>query len=348
MDISETIQSLLESDKSFALCKLPSQDSSYLVLPKKSAAFAEISIDEAECKSGFLMSPFDNEKRSPIFLEGDIVDFQLVDNEAFVGGSAPAFAPVAESYRRQFDTYMEAIKSGRFEKLVLSRSEECFVSEINVNQLFAELAAHFPKAFIYIARISPETIWVGATPEVFLKKNGNTWETVALAGTLPHDENRTLADWNHKNIKEQHIVSQYITEKILSLGGQPLCNGPHIVQAGNVDHLGTVITFESSDVSLAEMMLSLHPTPAVCGTPKAEAQDFIRNNEESERDFYSGVVGLIFPDKATNLYVNLRCAKIEQSKATFFAGGGLVAESEVENEWNEIQLKMNTLRQFLC
>ena len=87
----------------------------------------------------------------------------------------------------------------------------------------------------------------------------------------------------------------------------------------------------------------MHPTPAVCGIPKQESLHFIGKNEGYDRGFYSGVVGMLNPDGKTDLYVNLRCANITGHKIVLYAGGGILASSDMESEWQETEEKMKTI-----
>ena len=91
------------------------------------------------------------------------------------------------------------------------------------------------------------------------------------------------------------------------------------------------------------MLKELHPTPAVCGLPKAEAYAFIPENEGYERRYYSGFIGWLDPEGATAISVNLRCMEIRSNEAKLYAGGGILASSEVQMEWEETEEKLKSL-----
>ena len=91
----------------------------------------------------------------------------------------------------------------------------------------------------------------------------------------------------------------------------------------------------------------MHPTPAVCGLPKEAAKFFILQNEKYDRTYYSGFLGEINDDFDTELFVNLRCAKIEKNVAQIYVGGGITKESNPEKEWLETHLKTNTIKSIL-
>ena len=99
---------------------------------------------------------------------------------------------------------------------------------------------------------------------------------------------------------------------------------------------------------LFQLLKVLHPTPAVCGLPKEEAYRFILENEGYDRCYYSGFIGWLDPDGRTDLYVNLRCMHIEEEQLTLYAGGGLLASSELNDEWLETEKKLQTIKRLIA
>ena len=81
--------------------------------------------------------------------------------------------------------------------------------------------------------------------------------------------------------------------------------------------------------------------------PKKEAYHFINDNEGYSRKYYSGFIGVIDPNNTTNLFVNLRCIHFEESGYTLYAGGGLLASSNLQDEWVETEKKMHTMKNIL-
>ena len=93
---------------------------------------------------------------------------------------------------------------------------------------------------------------------------------------------------------------------------------------------------------------ALHPTPAVCGTPRLYSKHFIESNEGYKREFYTGYIGLMNNELSrSQVYVNLRCMKIEGNIANLYVGGGITADSEPKAEWEETQNKLQTMLHVL-
>jgi isochorismate synthase len=104
---------------------------------------------------------------------------------------------------------------------------------------------------------------------------------------------------------------------------------------------------------LEEIIKALHPTSAVCGLPKAAAKDFILQNEPYDRSYYSGFLGELNIDLATfrteqsDLFVNLRCMKINEKQVELFIGCGITKDSVPEAEFIETVNKSMTMRKVL-
>jgi isochorismate synthase len=95
------------------------------------------------------------------------------------------------------------------------------------------------------------------------------------------------------------------------------------------------------------MLELLHPTSAVCGMPRQASLDFIKENEGFDRKLYSGYLGPVNLLGETNLFVNLRCMSLSQKQAVIYAGAGVTADSNPEKEWQETELKCETLLNIL-
>jgi isochorismate synthase len=194
---------------------------------------------------------------------------------------------------------------------------------------------------------------MGATPETLLKVNGNKFQTVALAGTQLYSGSEEVY-WQKKEKEEQQFVTDYVVEKIGELVSEIQISVPKTIKAGNLLHIKTAIQgIVDETANLKELVLLLHPTPAVCGLPKHNAFDFIINNEGYNREFYAGFLGEINynENSETDLYVNLRCMQIQMNseinKAILYIGCGITKDSIPENEWFETVNKAMTLKNVI-
>lgn len=233
------------------------------------------------------------------------------------------------------------------EKVVLSRTMQASFGDAPKQEvalsLFQVAVKRYPNAYVYLFA-TDEEVWVGASPEKLGSWNGNSFETVSLAGTRLANSNPKKR-WGEKEKQEQQLVTQYIAQTILNYTGiAPEVALPQTICAGKLEHLKTRISLNTSLSQKKKLHLieALHPTPAVCGVPLKKALKTVTNTELYNRELYTGYLAL-FQSKKMEAFVNLRCLKLTDSGITFYVGGGITASSDPEAEWNETVNKSHTM-----
>jgi isochorismate synthase len=260
----------------------------------------------------------------------------------------PKERPAVEApadYVERFEKMMQMLRSRRLSKIVLSYSFEYMREEYPAADAFMLACRLYPSAYVYLCRSQASGSWMGCTPEILLAGEGRKWRTMALAGTA--SDAQSLA--NAKNSEEQQLVAEYIRSRLLSLGIEAEEDGPRAVEVDSaLMHLCTDFSFAIPDrQQLGSILEALHPTPAVSGMPPAEAQAAILRAENYDRAYYTGFVGMLDPEGCANVYVNLRCMKIDPKAVTLYAGGGLMPASEPLSEWRELTDKLQTMLSIL-
>ncbi|MEY3397849.1 MAG: hypothetical protein RL220_443 [Bacteroidota bacterium] len=236
---------------------------------------------------------------------------------------------------------VEALKSGAARKAVISRIIHLArPAADDTSKLFNLLAQTYPNTLTYCFRDQEGQLWMGATPEILLRKRGETWETMSLAGTVKAGAEETFGE---KEREEQAMVTEHILDVLKSNGCYALIVGtPEVVNAGPVSHIRTMIRFGSS-LSGSEMAAKLHPTPAVCGLPTAAARELISRTELHDRSYYTGYIGIEHHNGDEDYFVNLRCMRIHEDHYSLYVGGGITSSSDAEKEWQETEMKSDTL-----
>lgn len=228
-------------------------------------------------------------------------------------------------------------------KMVLSRVISKPLEHTKPTDLFEALCDAYPNAFVYYFNDLKLGEWIGASPEVLLRRIQDHYFLMSLAGTRPSEG---VPQWQDKEIVEQRIVTDYLEEILSSMQLDYETHGPYNHEAGPVTHLRTDVWFESKRDITHELIRKMHPTPAVCGIPPYLAQESIKALEKHDRELYTGVIGFMGKDQ-THCYVNLRCAQIIHGMLHAYAGAGITAESDPEAEWIETENKSNTLISLL-
>lgn len=323
-------------------------------------------VDSLAGRNGFVMIPYNLRGDKPILLfesspSDEIIDVDNAetdllseDDAQFVCDNIPCNSSANSfgQYSAAFSSFNEALLSGKFEKLVLSRCKDVDVclSRNKLINTFIKACRTYPRMMVYLALLPDGNAWLGCTPEIIVAGEKQHYRTMALAGTMSVDESipvRNL-EWSEKNQKEQTIVADYIRDRIKPISDVIEEEGPYTSRAGHLVHIKTEFHFSPSNgVGVIDVVKLLHPTPAVCGIPTLSANSFIMDNEGYDRSYYSGVVGLLNEKGETNLYVNLRCAEVLPHCLRLYAGGGILKESNVSDEWEETNYKMNTILSLL-
>lgn len=349
---------------SYAIFRLPHEDHATLIRQTDGEPAEYLSCAELNGRRGFVVAPFQISERQPVLLirpdsietvpceESEESEGQVFDcSQCRVN---QVTCPPDSHYVIDFANFHAQLVSGAFRKIVLARcADEESPDVIPPMQLFHRACMLYPRMFIALVSTPKSGCWLTATPEILLEGTTVAWRTIALAGTMKLEgehlsgEGETLT-WSTKNIQEQRIVATYITECLERFTGEFHEEGPRTVRAANLVHLRSDFTFSLPDnLHLGDLLHTLHPTPAVCGLPKRDTFEFIIHNEHTPRRYYSGFMGILDPAAETHLYVSLRCMNIEGNQYHLYAGGGLLKDSQEEQEWAETEAKLETMRRIL-
>lgn len=307
--------------------------------------------------SCFVFAPFSGEKKV-VFYPNECHLFQekIVPNVSF---SEKEMLLENLNVDKDFHTQLvqkgiDAILEGKMQKVVLSRTEEVAIEESSYELYYQRFLQKYPTAFVYWWYHPKVGMWMGATPEQLVQAENNVVKTVALAGTMV-DQGIDLEQvvWGQKEQEEQKVVTDFIFDRLKPFANEIVITEPYTYKAGSLFHIKTDIeAILKNDNSVQEVVKALHPTPALCGYPKEEARDFIIANEGYDRAYYGGYLGewkidnLNYAEKI-DLFVNLRCMKIQNNKAYLFLGGGVNKDSNPESEYFETVNKSKTVKSIL-
>ncbi len=249
------------------------------------------------------------------------------------------------------------IQKQSFGKVVLSRKRVVRAAfNFQVLPIFKDLVHHNPGTTRFYFEFEPGQAFLGASPERLIKKTGQKLESEALAGTRPLGQSPAEAE-NFKNELltdpkerlEQRVVRDQINRQF-----NTLCHSisvdpePRVIRFPQVQHLYQGISGElKNGTGIATILQTLHPTPALGGSPRAVARDIIKRLEVFARGWYGAPVGWIHGEDA-EFAVAIRSALIsDQRQISLYAGVGLVAGSDAEAEWREMNQKLRVLEASL-
>ncbi len=249
------------------------------------------------------------------------------------------------AYLNGLDVFMHEFEPRDIQKAVFSRihAVEKSTNKKPLDIFHALIEKYGDEAFIYLMTDPAFGTWVGATPEVLLKGGETTIESMALAGTKSNEDQ----EWTKKEYDEQSFVENYIEQLIREQSPAEFEKSDvKTVKSGAVYHLRTNFKFRLPPYKWNALIDTMHPTPAVCGTPSIEAKSLINSFEPHKREFYTGLIGKKGLTQL-DVYVNLRCMQVLENKFALYVGGGITRNSDLASEWRETEEKSRTLLNVL-
>ena len=250
------------------------------------------------------------------------------------------------------------IHNGEISKVVLARDLLAHSDmPFDARHIMNKLAEKYSSTWIFSVNQL-----VGATPELLVRLNKGLVTSRILAGTIQRsgDDDRDLAlaaslARSSKDLEEHEYAVESVAQMLA-----PFCSStnvpesPFVLHLANVMHLATdvtgVLTDSLAPADLFTVVRELHPSAAVCGTPRPAAQRVIREIEGISRGRYAGPVGWIDAKGEGEIGIALRCAQINADnprEIRLFAGCGIVQGSDPSREYAESQVKLLPIREAL-
>lgn len=259
-----------------------------------------------------------------------------------------------ESWRSHVREIVELIQKGEVEKVVLARGlDGSSSSEIDARRLLQLLNLDYPNTWLFA-----HDGLVGATPELLVRLSKSLVTSRVLAGTIKRtgDDEKDLAlaaslARSSKDLEEHEYAVRSVAEAL-----QPLCSStnvpesPFVLHLSNVMHLATdvtgVLTDSANPPDIFDFLAKLHPSAAVCGTPREKAAQAISSIEGLSRGRYAGPVGWVDIRSDGEFGIALRCGQIDQSRKSIriYAGCGIVAGSDPSAEYAESEAKLSAMQ----
>jgi menaquinone-specific isochorismate synthase len=254
-----------------------------------------------------------------------------------------------DAWREQVETVLSRIEAGGLRKVALAQSLSVTLdSPVSVTETLSRLAESYPECFVFsVTPGASGAEFFGATPERLVTRSGRAVETGALAGSIERGETdasdaafaSALAD-SEKDGHEHALVVDTIREQLDPVSRSVTVGERTIRKLATVQHLFTPISADlAGDEHVLSIVEALHPTPAVGGLPPDIAAETIREIEPFDRGWYAAPVGWFDASGDGTFAVAIRSAVATDDRATLFAGNGIVAGSDPEAEWDEVQLK---------
>lgn len=251
-------------------------------------------------------------------------------------GAARVLPTDTDAHRNAVVAIKERIGNGEVAKVVLARKLDVQTDgEIDERHIVKRLARTYPHTWTFAV-----DGLVGATPELLAQTQGRTVRVRVLAGTVPRSGPNAVEKLQSsaKDAIEHKLAVDSVVSELEKVGTVEV-GATFVLELPNVFHLATEVRADlHTDATALDVAGILHPTAALGGTPTREALNVIADLEGIDRERYGAPVGWL-DARGGQWCVALRCARIHGNRATAFAGGGILADSDPDAEFSETVAK---------
>ncbi len=325
----------------------------------------------------FGIVPFDSTRKASFTIPAQTVRAPVPPREATVAAAQTARKPVVtnrqpvpapEVYGDMVRQALQLYAQGGVSKIVLSRAMDVTLdAPIDYRHVLQDLLRRNAHGYTFAVPAwsddadapQPAAIMLGASPELLVRREGDKVFINPLAGSIPRhadpaqDQARRegLAQ-SEKDLREHsYVVNDIVRILREHCEGMEVPTGPSVIGTDALWHLSTFISGRLKDpkMSALELACALHPTPAICGFPTAQAFQHIQTLEPFDREYFAGLVGWQREDGDGEWALTLRCARYDGDRQLrLYAGAGTVAGSDPESEIRETETKMATFMRAIA
>jgi para-aminobenzoate synthetase component 1 len=261
-----------------------------------------------------------------------------------------------EEYLKAVERAKEYILAGDIFQVNLSQRFEADLT-IPPYELYRRLRRINPAPFASYLNFAGVSV-VSASPERFLKLQGDWVETRPIKGTRPRgksaEEDRALAQELLSSIKDRAENVMIVDLERNDLGRVCRYGTVRVVELAILETYPTVFHLTSTvrgrlcpDKTRIDLLKATFPGGSITGAPKVRAMEIIDELEPTRRSVYTGSIGYLSFSGEMDLNIVIRTFLVKEGKAYFQVGGGIVYDSEPEAEYEETLDKAKALFQAL-
>jgi len=256
-------------------------------------------------------------------------------------------------WEQMIETAHTSFAATALKKVVLSRICQLRSQHtIDTDVALAQLESRYPGCYVFLFEPRPHHAFLGAPPELLVRVCGERLETMGLAGSAPRGATAQEDAANGAGLlasaKDRHehsLVVEALRRRLTPITRcLEIADEPELLTLSNIHHLYTPVRGKlAGPHGVLPLVELLHPTPALGGSPRALALDFIREHEPTLRGWYAAPVGWIDANGDGAFAVAIRSAVVQEKRAWLYAGGGIVPASDPQKEWEETEWKFKPM-----
>lgn len=257
-----------------------------------------------------------------------------------------------EEYLQSIENVTALIKQQQADKVVIARSLAlAFDGDITSEMMLAQITAEQPESYLFIFE-NGQDFFFGASPERLVMVKDHDAYSSCVAGSIKRGSTKEQDDAygsellnDAKNLQEHQYVVDMIRQSFdENCANYTLPEGPQLLKIRDIQHLFTPVEGQlKDDASILRMVKNLHPTPALGGAPRGRAMEVIRQYEPTDRGLYAAPIGWMNAAGDGEFAVAIRSALVHDNQAYLYAGGGIVADSNPQSEYEETLVKFRPM-----
>lgn len=343
--------------------KLPNNVTDDLKLPDLVWGFYDvILIVDNRLREGYIVStglPENDEKKRSVRAEERLEMFKkIISTEEVIERSMPEVQTVSDEMIKSNFTrqrYIGAVKRA------LQYIAEGDIYQINLSQRFSTPLVHHPlDIYEKLRSINPAPMGgffnfddlhiLSNSPERFMRINDGVVETCPIKGTMERGKNldedrrmiQKLKDSPKENAEHLMIVDLERNDlgKVCKFGSVKVKELGTIKTYSTLHHMVSRIEGQiKEDLDTVEIIEALFPGGSITGAPKVRAMEIIDELEPTVRGIYTGAIGYIDFEGNADFNIPIRTAVVHDGFIHYQSGGGIVADSDPEKEYDETLLK---------
>jgi menaquinone-specific isochorismate synthase len=266
------------------------------------------------------------------------------------------FEPYKEPYLASIDQVTALIKQKKADKVVIARSLALqFKEYVSAPQVLSQIIHEQPESYLFGLE-HRHLLFFGASPERLVKVEDGRAFSSCVAGsikrgkTAEEDEafGQSLLNDPKNGGEHQYVVDMIAETFRKNCVDMTVPDRPRLLKIRDIQHLYTPVEGQlNQDATILQLTKSLHPTPALGGVPRKEALAAIRKYEPMNRGLYAAPIGWLDAEGNGEFAVAIRSAALLNDKAYLYAGGGIVADSEPQSEYEETLVKFRPMLRAL-
>ena len=266
------------------------------------------------------------------------------------------FEPYKDPYLASIDQVTALIKAKKADKVVIARSLALqFKEQVTSPQVLAQIIHEQPESYLFGLEWQ-DLLFFGASPERLVKVENGRASSSCVAGsiqrgkTAEEDEayGQSLLNDPKNGGEHQYVVDMIAETFRKNCVEMKIPDGPRLLKIRDIQHLFTPVEGQlNNEATILQLTKHLHPTPALGGVPRKEAMTAIRKYEPMNRGLYAAPIGWLDAEGNGEFAVAIRSAALLKDKAYLYAGGGIVADSEPQSEYEETLVKFRPMLRAL-